>query len=751
MTSPLVKRFLVSLDQHKLIGFFTFLFVVGASSVVAMIPPPPPTPPSYRASGLLRFQQPPITLTTTGETLTQQGKATVDEKFLKSDPVLKPVIDGLDLDGKQLVDKLQIKFGEPPEGEDSGPSEILLQYENPNGDKAGEALNLLMKGMVEQSRLFNTSVLRARIQSLQDRIAQAKQELQNAEQAYYRYITQQGSSLVSAEDGTLFSGISGAQQQQRQIKLTLEGVESQIQSISSQLGMTPDQAYTASALSADPLVGSLRSQLLEIETQIAKVEDDLRPEHPQMQELLAAQAANEQLLEERVGELIGTDNVLVPLPGTIRQSSSLDPARRELANTLVKLATQRETLVSQLQSVQRTEQELRQQYEQFPAKQLERGRLQQELQIKQTLYNNLLSQLLDAQSAEAETVGSLSVANPPIVQKIPGETPEAINPLVAIGGGTVFGFIAAGGVIFLLSMLDGRLHTVKEIQDILSDREVVFLGELPFVFNLDRDRVEVPILQRYNLTDLHYYELFRTNLRRGAAKSAKVLLITSLTDDEGKTVTAYNLAIASAQAGKRTLLIEGDLRSPSAADYLHLKVDPDAKLEPLSYYGSRSDYLHLVPDVENLYIIPGAGPQVKAAAILESSEMRRLLEDARGRFDLVVMDTPALSNSNDALLLEPMADGITLVTRPGITQKAPLEALLDRTIEAELPLFGAVINAVDPKEIGPLPEDLEAEAAIALPSGNGRESAAAIAHNNGNGRALTESEQDNREQETASR
>ncbi|MEC4807148.1 MAG: AAA family ATPase [Jaaginema sp. PMC 1079.18] len=712
MTSPLVKRFLISLNDNALIGFFTFLFIIGISGIVAILPPPAPKPPTYRARGLLRFQQPPITITETGGNLTRQGKASIDERFLKSNNILEPAAQGLPIKPEDLVDDVKVQFNEPPEGEeDTGPTEILLQYEHPKEGVAQQALQTMMEGMVEQSRLFNTSVLRSRIDSLQKRIDGVKQELQAAEQAYFRYITEQGSSLVSAEDGTLFSGISGAQQQQREIKLTLEGVEAQIQSISSQLGMTPDQAYTASALSADPLVGSLRSQLLEIETQIAKLEDDLRPQHPQMQELLKAQAANEKLLQQRVQELIGTGNVLVPLPGEIRQTSSLDPARRELANNLVKLQTQRETLVSQLQSVQKTERELRQQYEQFPAKQLERGRLQQELQTKQALYNQLLTQLLDAQSAEAETVGSLTIGNPAFDTKIEPETPAGINPIIAIGGGTVLGFIAATGVIFLLSILDNRLHTAKEIKDILNDREVAFLGELPFVYNFNRDRVEVPIIQDYNLSDLHYFELFRTNLRRGAAQSAKVILLTSLTDDEGKTVVAYNLAIASAQAGKRTLLIEGDLRSPSSAHYLHLEIDPDAQLEPLSYYGSRSDYLHLVPNVENLYIIPSAGPQVKAAALLESSEMRRLLDDAKGRFDLVVIDTPALSTCNDALLLEPLADGITLVTRPGITCKTPLETQLDSAIEAELPLLGAVINAVEPKEIAPLPNDFEDDTA----------------------------------------
>jgi Mrp family chromosome partitioning ATPase len=100
-----------------------------------------------------------------------------------------------------------------------------------------------------------------------------------------------------------------------------------------------------------------------------------------------------------------------------------------------------------------------------------------------------------------------------------------------------------------------------------------------------------------------------------------------------------------------------------------------------------------------------------AAAILESSELRRLIEDARGRFDLVILDTPALSRCNDALLLEPYADGIVLVTRPGFTQESILVEAVDQLTEAELPLVGALINAVDtPVAVSSVnTEDIEAD------------------------------------------
>jgi Mrp family chromosome partitioning ATPase len=141
--------------------------------------------------------------------------------------------------------------------------------------------------------------------------------------------------------------------------------------------------------------------------------------------------------------------------------------------------------------------------------------------------------------------------------------------------------------------------------------------------------------------------------------------------------------------------VETDLRSPSRSSSLRVTPDPDATVEPLRYYGSLSECIRLVPDIENLYILPSAGPVRQSAAILESSEMRRLMEDVRERFDLVILDTTPLGLSNDALLIQPYSDGIVLVARPNHTQENMLTEAIDQLIESDLGLLGVVINGAD--------------------------------------------------------
>jgi capsular exopolysaccharide synthesis family protein len=382
----------------------------------------------------------------------------------------------------------------------------------------------------------------------------------------------------------------------------------------------------------------------------------------------------------------------------IRAQSNLDPARQGLANQMVALQTQRETLQQQLAQQIREEARLRQEYSLIPNKQLERSRLEQEVALKKAVYDQMQAKLTDSKTAEAETVSSLTIARSPSIIPDP-KKPKSVPATLAIGG--FLGLLVGGGVIFLLGSLEGTFKTKEDIRDSLKQRELALLGELPLMPVDDLPLGIVPVLFSPDSPYLEFYEKFRSNLRRLGGRNLKVLLIASTGSQEGKTVSAYNLGIASARAGKRTLIIETDLRSPSQAESLKVTPDPDATIEPLRYYASLSECIRLVPDIENLYIIPSPGPVRQSAAVIESSEIRRLMEDARERFDLVILDTHPLSYSNDPLLIQPYSDGIVLVARPNYTQETMLNEAIDQLMEAELGLVGVIINGADIEVVAP--------------------------------------------------
>jgi capsular exopolysaccharide synthesis family protein len=700
MAAPIVKRFLISLDQNKFVGIFVFLVCLGGSAIFALLPDPEKPPTFYRAVGQLAYRVPPPAFTSTGTQLQEQGRA-IDRDLLLSPRVLINTAQKLQFNQEQIVkirdQDLKITFPGEAEGQNNSdqPQEILLELTADSRAKAELILETLMKEMVEYSRWINTSQLRARIEALGVRLNEVQKDLTRAEEKFYRYISSQGSDLLAIQDGSLFAAITSSQQQQREIRLGLQGIQGQIDSLSKQLDLTPDQAYTSSALSADPIIASIRAQILDTEAQLERLEKDLRPEHPTVVKLRKQQQVNESLLQKRATEVIGKDGVLTALPSNrIRQQSNLDAARQQLAGQLVALQTQREGLMKQLESLVTQEQQLRSQYERFPDKQLQQARLTQAVAFQRGIYENILNSLVDAQAAEAETVGSLTVAQPPVAEPIEQVFNRKNRTLILLAGAGL-GTLAGLGTILLLAVIDDRLHSPQELREALISRDILLLGQLPIVRNLEGEEIE-PILVDADANYLPYYERLRSTLRRiGSSETVKVVVITSITGEEGKTATAYNLAIAAALAGRRTLLVEGDLRSLSKADKIGVIPDPNSFSEPLLYYGAKSKSIRLAPNIENLSILPSPGPQKQAAAIIESSELQLILKDSRGRFDLVIVDTPSLSSCNDALLLEELADGIILVTRPAITRSSLLSEATDQLIEAEVKILGAVINYVD--------------------------------------------------------
>lgn len=702
MVPPFVKRYLIALDRHKWAGLAGFVVVSSISGLVAALQSPPSQ--QYQARGILTYSSPPDIFSATGAALQQQGQA-VTKEILLSENVLKLTTEALatqdiNLNPKEILADTRVVVDSPlaspePNAKDKPVPpvlRVLVGYTDGKADQAAAVTNALMNAMVEQSRQFNTEQLNRIVANLNQILPKVDRELRTAEQQLQQFVQREGTAIQTAESGSLLQALTSNQAQQRQLRLEIAGVEAQLQSLQTRLGLTPDQAYTASALSADPIIADLRAKIYQAEQQKQVLSKTLRPDHPTMVDLQNQLDSFDSLLQSRVAEVIGGGQA-APLNASraIRQASSLDPARQSLASNLVALQTQREMQQQQYANLLQAEQELRREYAAIPNKQLEQQRLQQQVTLKQTFYDQIQTRLADARLAQEETVGSLIVVQPAATEALPQ---TGFDSLVVLLVGSGVGLLVGAGLVMLLGSLDSTFYTLEDIQAALRQEEIPTLGILPV---LPEESDQIPVLTASTSAYLEPYERLRSTLRRlGGNKALKVILLTSITAEEGKTVTAYNLAIAAARAGKRTLLIEADLRSASQADGLKIAVDPVGLLDPLRYYGNLSDCIRLVPGIENLYLVPSVGPQARAAAILESSEMRQLLEDARGRFDWVILDATALDRCNDALLLEPYADGLALVTRPGYTQENLLTETVREFVESnQIRFLGTIINAAD--------------------------------------------------------
>jgi capsular exopolysaccharide synthesis family protein len=177
----------------------------------------------------------------------------------------------------------------------------------------------------------------------------------------------------------------------------------------------------------------------------------------------------------------------------------------------------------------------------------------------------------------------------------------------------------------------------------------------------------------------------------------KCILMTSASPSEGKSTVAAHLAIAHAEQGHKTLLIDGDMRRPS----LHklFGMENVAGLSKVLEHGVPWQEMLLKPRPDlDLQVMP-AGPSTRRAADLVGGALPKLLDQAREEFDLVILDAPPLLGFPEPLQMAAAVDGVIVVTRAGQTERKAVAAVLNTLGHLRANLVGIVLNEVK-KDMG---------------------------------------------------
>ncbi len=186
------------------------------------------------------------------------------------------------------------------------------------------------------------------------------------------------------------------------------------------------------------------------------------------------------------------------------------------------------------------------------------------------------------------------------------------------------------------------------------------------------------------------YRALRTRLNaREDAAVLRTIFVTSPGARDGKSVTAANLALTMAQEFQRSvLLIDGDLRSPSVHALFGVEQGPGLS-DVLTGDASLDDALLHVAD-HRLTLLPAGSQPHFPTELLGSTAMRRTLDTLRGRFDRIIVDLPAVAPLADVGTVSPLADGVLMVVRAGVTKRPALDEAL-ATFESGK-VLGVVLN-----------------------------------------------------------
>jgi polysaccharide biosynthesis transport protein len=189
------------------------------------------------------------------------------------------------------------------------------------------------------------------------------------------------------------------------------------------------------------------------------------------------------------------------------------------------------------------------------------------------------------------------------------------------------------------------------------------------------------------------YRNLRTALLLSRAERApKVVLMTSATSREGKTVTAVNMAVMLAQLGGDTLLIDADLRRSRC--HRVLAADNGLGLTDVLTGSRRLHQVIQKTEVHNLYFLSAGSIAPNPTELLGSAKMTDILECLREHCDYVIIDSSPVLPVSDSLLLAKMADGIVMVVDAQSTPRQQVHTACARLAYARGKILGIVLNRV---------------------------------------------------------
>lgn len=195
------------------------------------------------------------------------------------------------------------------------------------------------------------------------------------------------------------------------------------------------------------------------------------------------------------------------------------------------------------------------------------------------------------------------------------------------------------------------------------------------------------------------YRLLRANILFALPDKGKcrVIGVTSALSGEGKTTTTLNLAYMLAESGRRTLLIEADMRLPTVSRRLKLVSEPGLS-NLLAGLCAGEETVRDSGIHERLWVMPSGDIPPNPSELLGSGQMKAALEELRGRYDFVLLDLPPVNEVSDALVASQLADGMALVVRWGCTSRYAVAEAMRQLQYAEAKVLGFVMNRADGQE-----------------------------------------------------
>ncbi|HEX4561785.1 MAG TPA: polysaccharide biosynthesis tyrosine autokinase [Gemmatimonadales bacterium] len=541
---------------------------------------------------------------------------------------------------------------------DEGGNFMTVSYTGSDPVRAANIINAIVDREVEVAADLKKAKLTELTKILEDQLTKAQSNLTSAENSLESFRVHTA-TLPSDQGAPIAGGIqmttNPAYDSYFRKKIEREQLRSDRASIMRVLNSVSDSGVSVDAMMVIPSVNNsteLKSALTDLTNKEANLRG-LRTRYTDATPMVAAAAGEVDSLERRTIPQLALSLV-----------SNMDSRAKTLDNELGQSATD---------------------LQQIPTRTIEEQRLSRAQIIAANLYTSLQQSYEQNRLAELSTTPDIRPLDRAMVPRAPMS--DSASKILAMGFVAGLGLGLAGAI--LLDRMDPRVRYPAQVTTELG---LPILGTLPRVAkgvgsNSDEMAHVIESLRsiRLNLSHAH-----------GAA-GPLLLTISSPGSGDGKSFLSSNLAIAFADAGFKTLLIDGDLRRGGLHRVLK-GVRTPGLTDYLSGTATREGVIQTTP-YPQLWFIGGGTRKQTAPELLGTPAMRELVLGLRANYQVILIDSPPLGAAVDPFLLATLTGNLAVVLRTGATDRQLARAKLEMMDRLPVRILGAVLNDVKPEGV----------------------------------------------------
>lgn len=528
---------------------------------------------------------------------------------------------------------------------------------------------------------------------LQTRVDTLQSQLQRLQQQYKL-------SDPKSQGDALFTQVRTIANEQATTQSLLQEQRALYINLQRQLNLTPNEAIAASALSQEPNYTALQAKIQELDNQIAVESGRFSEESPTIKALRDKRANLTALEDQEKSKILGQNPG--GATGNPQVSSFQNSVRVGLIEKMVEANNQIKLLEVRSQELANNRAAVEGQARQFPSIARQYSDLQGQLDIATKTRDQLLTQRETLRVEAAQKQIPWELVSKPAIPTGPGGnlvTAPSKSKNIQIGG-LVVGLLLGIGAAVLFEKGRNIFYVSEEIEEAI---QLPLLGVIPLYRGseqLSNSASFVGAIEQAggsNKSAALFREAFDSlyaNIRFLFSDPAiRSLAVCSAAAGDGKSTVALHLAQTAAAMGQRVLLVDANLRQPQLHNKLNL-ANQKGLNDLLAKTIAPNELLGRSQVGENFFVLTAGQPFPNSTKLLASTQMQYLMEEFQATFDLVIYDTPDLTDFRDANFLATHTDGILMVVAISKTSRSAVKKVMEQLNTFRLPTLGVVANHV---------------------------------------------------------